>query len=535
MKVSDEIVVNIEKLSNLGFGIAKYEGLVIFVENACPGDKLKVKINKLTKNYANAQIVEVIESSAYRVEPFCALQKVCGGCQLQFIDYNYQLQLKKQIVEDAIKTIGGINVEIREPIPSPEIKQYRHKIQYPIEQTKVSKRILAGYYKPKSHEIVNIKHCPIQPEICDKIIDFIRNTAFNYEISGYNEKKHSGHLRHVVIRVSKSTGKVLVTLVVNATKTFDRLKKFAKSIHDNFKEISGVCVNFNSKKTNVILGEKTELIEGKDFIEEKILNKTFKIGPKTFFQINPKSAENIFAFVKEYIKNSLNKTGQRESRLGLPTQQQKTDIISNTLSIVLDAYAGVSAFGITVSDVCKKVISVEENPEAVEFAKEAIKLNGIKNVELHNMDTQEFFEKIIKKYPSSGFQPSSPARGEETAPSSFTEGSKCVSNSRATSSPLTGEEEVLGELESLRNPGEGYYFDAIILDPPRKGCSEESLNYSLKLCKGKIIYVSCNPATLARDLKYLTTKGARVEFIQPFDMFCHTYHIESIAIIDTSF
>lgn len=456
MKVTDEIVVEIEKLSNLGFGIAKpneHGGLVIFVENACPGDKLKVKITKLTKNYANAEIIEIIEPSAHRVEPFCAMHKVCGGCQLQFIDYDYQLKLKKEIVEDAIKTIGGgVNVEIKNPIASPEIKQYRHKVQYPISETKVSKRILAGYYKPKSHEIVNIKHCPIQPEICDTIIEFIRNFAFDFGISGYNEKKHSGDLRHVVLRVSKSTDKVLVTLVVNSKKTFDRLKDFAQNIYDNFKEVSGVCVNFNPKKTNVILGENTELIVGKDFIKERILDKTFRIGPKTFFQINPESAENIFAYVKEYIGKTFESP------------------------IVLDAYAGVTSFGICVSDICRKVVSVEENKEAVDWAQETITANEVKNVELHNMDAQKFFKK---------------------------------------------------ELETKKRR-----FDAVILDPPRKGCSEESLDYALQLCKGKIIYVSCNPATLARDLKYLTSKGAKVESIQPFDMFCHTYHIENVAIIN---
>lgn len=457
MKTNDEIIVSIEKVSNLGFGIAKHEGLVIFVANACPGDELKVKITKSTKNYANATIVEIIKGSTNRVEPFCALQKVCGGCQLQFIDYDYQLKFKKEIVEDAIRTIGGIDIVVNDPIPSPEIKQYRHKVQYPISQTKVSKRILAGYYKQKSHEIINIKHCPIQPSICDDIIEFIRNTSFDYGISGYNEKKHSGDLRHVVLRVSAATGKVLVTLVVNSTKVFDRLKDFSQSIYDNFKDVSGVCVNFNSKKTNVILGNNTELIVGKDFVKERILDKTFRIGPKTFFQVNPKSAENIFSYVKEYIKNNFTE----------PT--------------VLDAYAGVTSFGISISDVCKKVVSVEENKEAVDLAAEVIELNEVKNVELHNMDAGKFFEK---------------------------------------------------ELNTKKRK-----FDVVILDPPRKGCTKESLDYAYKLCKegaGKIIYVSCNPATLARDLKLLVEKGAKVELIQPFDMFCHTYHIENVAVINAN-
>lgn len=448
MRINDEIEVKIEKIADSGDGIARFDGLVIFVENSCPDDFLKVKITKVNKNWASAKIIEIIIPSIYRIEPFCPMQKVCGACQLQFVNYDYQLKIKKQIVEDAMKKIAGIDVEVKDVLPSPQTKEYRCKVQYPISQTKVSKRILAGYYKQKTHEVVNIKYCPIQPKICDEIIEFIRNKAFDYAISGFIEKKHSGDLRHVVLRVSKSTGKILVVLVVNATKTFDRLNAFAKCIFENFKEVDGVCVNFNSKKTNVILGSKTQCLEGKSFVCEKVLDKTFKIGACSFFQVNPMTAENIFGFVKNYIKDNFKNP------------------------VVMDAYAGISTFGIIVSDVCKKVVSVEENNEAVNFARESSELNKVKNIEIHNMDTQVFFEK------------------------------------------------------------ENREFDVVILDPPRKGCTKETLDSVLRFCKGKVIYVSCNPATLARDLKYLTGKGAKVEFVQPFDMFCHTVHVESVAVID---
>ena len=448
MNINEELVVKIEKLSNLGTGIARVDGFVVFVENACPQDELKVQITKVTKNYANAKVLEIINPSPYRVEPFCAMQKVCGSCQLQFIDYDYQLELKRQIVEDAMHSIAGLGIEIPKPVAGPQIKEFRHKIQYPVSQTKVSKRILAGYYKPQSHEIVNIKHCPIQPEVCDDIMEFIRVKAFDFGISGYNEKKHAGDLRHVVLRVSANDGKVLVTLVVNTKKVFARLHDFCESIFNEFDFVSGVCVNFYTKPTNVILGAQTECVCGEDFIEEKLLDKTFKIGANTFFQVNPKSAENIFSYVKNYIKNNFEN----------PT--------------VLDAYAGIATFGICVSDVSKKVISVEENKESIEKAGEVLKNNNIENVELHCMDTAKYCASVKRK------------------------------------------------------------FDVIILDPPRKGCTQQSLDETLRLSKGKIIYVSCNPATLARDLKYLCEKGCTVESIQPFDMFCHTYHIENVAIIN---
>lgn len=447
MKANDELTVTIEGFSNLGYGIARDNGFVIFVENSCPQDVVKIKLTKVTKNYANADVTEIITPSPYRVKPFCAMQKVCGACQLQFIDYDYQLELKRQITEEAIHHIAGLDIEIPLTIASPQIKEYRHKVQYPVAETKVSKRLLAGYYKQKTHEIVNIKHCPIQPAICDKIIEFIRENAPKYCVSGYNEKKHTGDLRHVVLRCSASTGKVLVTLVVNSTKVFENLKNFANIIYEQIPQVVGVCVNFNPQKTNVILGKKSECICGEDFVEENILDKTFKIGSNTFFQVNPKSAENIFRYVKDYIKNNLQD------------------------AVVLDAYAGVTSFGVCISDVCKQIVSVEENSESVRLGEKIAKENGITNIEFHSGDAAEFFKNETRK------------------------------------------------------------FDAVILDPPRKGCTKESLDEAFRLSKGLIIYVSCNPATLARDLKILTEKGCRVNSIQPFDMFCHTYHVENVAII----
>lgn len=447
MKSGDELTLKIEKLSSDGKGIAKIDGFVIFVENSCPDDFLKVKITKLNKNFAFAEIIEIITPSKDRTEPFCPMQKVCGACQLQFIDYEKQLTIKKQITQDAIKTIGGLDTEVKETIPSPEIKNYRHKIQYPVSQTKNSKRILAGYYKQKTHEIVNIKYCPIQPEICDEIIEFIRQHAADFHINAYCEKKHNGLLRHIVIRHSAANGSSLVVLVINNHTIPEKLKEFADLLYSSFENIAGVCVNFNDKKTNVILGNKTVCLKGSEYIEEKLLDINFKIGANTFFQINPKSAENIFKYVKNYIKSNFKNP------------------------LILDAYAGISAFGLCMADICQTVVTVEENSQSCELAKFVAKENNIQNIEINNMDAGKYFS------------------------------------------------------------GENRQFDAIILDPPRKGCSQLSLDEALRLSKDTIIYVSCNPATLARDLKYLTQNGCQVESVQPFDMFCHTYHVENVAVI----
>ena len=440
--------LNIEKLSNSGEGIARKDGFVIFVENALPGDIVKAEIYKENKNFAKAKVVEIIKPSQGRTKPFCALYNACGACSIQHATYDFQLKIKKEIVEDAMRNIGNLDIEVEDVVPSPKTEEFRCKIQYPLGQTKVSKRILAGYYKPKSHELVNIKYCPIQPQICNEIIEFIRKRGTELELNCYNEKTHSGLLKHLVIRFSELSQECLITFVVNDDTVFHKLKKLCHEVFDHFEKVTGVCVNFNQAKTNVILGEETLLVCGNETINEKLLDKTFKIGANTFFQVNPKSAENIFDYVKNSIKESFEN----------PT--------------ILDAYAGIASFGIVVADVAKKVISVESNPNSTALANEVAKENNLTNIEIFNQDSGKFMQECQEK------------------------------------------------------------FDVIILDPPRKGCDELTLNESLRLCKGKIIYVSCNPATLARDLKYLVEKGAKVKKVRPFDMFCHTLHVENVAIID---
>lgn len=446
-----EVVVKIEKLASNAQGIARYEGAVIFVDDVCPEDECRVKIVKKHKSYYIAKVIEMIKPSPYRVKPFCPIHSACGACQLQHIDYEQQLIIKKQIVEDAMK---GLDVLVQDVLPSPSIKEFRHKIQYPIRQTAVSKRILAGYFKPKSHELVNIKYCPIQPTICDEIIEFVRENAPQHDVSGYDEKTHTGLLRHVVIRTSNKTKKQIVILVVNTDMVTPNLRVFAETMIASLKSISGILVNFNSQKTNLIMTDNTQLVVGKEYIEEDLCDLTFKIGANTFFQVNPESADNIFRYVKDYISLNFNEP------------------------VVFDAYAGISAFGLALSKIAKKVVSVEENTASVELAKCIKDENNISNIEIYNADCAAFFEN-----------------------------------------------------EVLNNP-KGY--DVIILDPPRKGCSLESLDYALKLSKSKIVYVSCNPATLARDLKILKEKGAEILSVKPFDMFCHTTHIETVAIVDVS-
>lgn len=451
LKGGDIIEITPEKLVYEGDAIAKIDGYPVFIEGGCPQDKLKVKITKANKSYANATIEEIIEPSPHRVKPFCPMHNVCGGCGWQHIDYDFQLEQKRNIVEETVKKFTGEDVEIKEVIPSPKTKAFRSKIQYPVSQTKVSKRLLVGYYKKGSHELVNIKFCPIQPKIIDKITEFIRQNTQELGISGYNEKLHKGDLKHIVYRYSQSENELIVIFVVNDTKLHDKFKKLSKKLMDEFAHVKGCLVNYNPNKTNLILSNDTRKILGENHITEKIDNKIYQISANSFFQVNIDSAKNIFNTVKDIIKNNY-----KSPR-------------------ILDAYSGVSSFGIWLSDIAKEVVSVEEAPSATKDAAKNVELNNIKNLTALNGDAKNIFKELI-------------ANGEK--------------------------------------------FDVTVLDPPRKGCEQESLDIAIKLTEKAIIYVSCNPSTLARDLKYLHKNGFKTKYIQPVDMFCHSYHIESIAWLE---
>ena len=338
-------------------------------------------------------------------------------------------------------------------IASPQTQNYRAKIQYPIGQTKVSKRILAGYYKKNTHEIINIKHCPIQPSIIDEVTEFLRSEAQNLNIPAYNEKKHKGTLRHFVFRYSASSAKVLLTIVVNDYKLRDNIKKLAQNVSQKFNQIEGVIINYNTQKTNKILGASSKLVIGEDSIIEKIDNIRYRISAESFFQINIPTAKNIL----QKIKRTIN------------------ELYPDKCARVLDAYSGVGMFGIYLSDSVKKVIAIEECHRAVLDAKRNLKLNKISNVELIEGDVKKAFKELLSKKEK---------------------------------------------------------FNVVIIDPPRKGCELTVLKDIAELSQKHIIYLSCNPSTLARDMKELVSIGFEPKFVQPFDMFCHTPHIETLVLFE---
>lgn len=440
MIINDIIELKVEKLVYEGSALCRYgeDGFVIFVSNALPDEVLKVKIVSINKKFARGEIIEIIKPSKHRIKPFCALYNACGSCQLQITDYNYSIELKNSILKEIF-----CEYKLKPFIKSPSDKQYRHKIQYPCRQTKNSKRILMGYFKNNSHDLTNIKFCPLQPQLSNDIAQFIRE---NYKLDCYSEKNHKGLLKNVVMRLTTIHNANLVFVLnieeVKFKKYEEYFISFSKEIAKNFKEIKGIFANFNPSKTNKILSNSTKKLFGEDYIEEKIGNKTYKLGATSFFQVNPGACELLFNAVKKEIKPN---------------------------STVLDAYGGVGAIGIYVN--ASNTTLIEENLEATKIARLNYELNSIKNYQILEGDAKKQFENINKT------------------------------------------------------------FDYVILDPPRSGCDREVLNKISKISKN-IVYVSCNPQTLKRDILYLKEEGYKVKSIQGFDLFPYTYHIETIAILE---
>lgn len=450
MLKKDQIIeLKIEKLVYGGEGIGKYNGFTVFVPDSAPGDIVRTKVISVKKSYARALIEEIINPSELRVKPFCPLFNVCGGCQWQHISYDEQLNQKQNIILECLQQISSKNIEIKQTLPGEKIKNFRCKVQFPVQQTKVSKRFLAGYYKKSSHELVNIKYCPVQPEILDKITGFLRQKASELGLTAYSENKKNGLIRHFIYRYSETNQDLILTIVINSKTTPEELKKFAVAVKEEYKQISGVAVNFNTTASNIIMGSDSEVLSGKGYIEEILDDKLFRISHDAFFQVNPLTARKMFYFVREVIAQ----------RLKTPD--------------VLDVYAGSGSFSIYLSDLANQITCVESALSSINDGEENFKANNINNISYirENADTA---------------------------------------------------------LPALA--GDNKKFDVTILDPPRKGCSREVLEAVKQITDKMLIYVSCNPATLARDYKLLSDRF-RAEFVQPVDMFCHTYHVESIMVM----
>ena len=427
-----DYIVEIKGMGFQGEGVGKTEdNFPIFIEGAITGEKVKVKIVRVSKSFAFGKLLEVIEASPKREKPVCDIYKRCGGCQLQHLSYEGQLEFKKNRVEDCLSRIGKLkNVVIHDTLGMKTPFRYRNKVQLPVgKSSEVAKGSLGGnveigFYAQRSHDIIKMDCCHIQHEEADKVVELTKQWMNDHNIAPYNEETQEGIVRHIMIRKGFKTGQVMVVIVAN-TEELPHKEAFIDLITKNIQGIKSIVHNINKKKTNVVLDIACKTLWGEDKITDYIGDLKFSISPLSFFQVNPTQTEVLYGKTLEY-----------------------ADLHGD--EVVFDAYCGTGTISLFLSQKAKKVYGVEIVPQAIENAKENAKENSITNA--------EFF---------------------------------------------VGEAEtVIPDLIS-----QGIKADVVVVDPPRKGCEKSLLEAIVAMAPTKIVYVSCDPSTLARDLGILEEMG----------------------------
>jgi 23S rRNA (uracil1939-C5)-methyltransferase len=443
-----DYIIDITGMGYEGEGVGKIDNFTVFVQGALLGETVQVKIVKVAKNYAYGKLLEVVEASKHRAEPGCGIYKSCGGCQMQHMSYEGQLEFKTQRVKDVMERIAKIqDVLVHDTLGMKEPYRYRNKVQLPV--GKVNDEIRIGFYAPRSHDIKDMDTCGIQHEGADKVVKLTREWVIKHNIEPYNELEDKGIIRHIMIRSGFKTGEVMVVIVTREEK-LPYLKEFVEVMRNNIDGLKSVIQNINSKKTNVILGDKNKTLWGEGTITDYIDEFKFNISPMSFFQVNPVQTEVLYSKTLEYA--------------GLTGNE-----------IVFDAYCGTGTISLFLSQKAKKVYGVEIVPEAIEDAKKNALQNNIDNVEFLVGESEKVIPELIDK---------------------------------------------------------GIKADIVVVDPPRKGCERSLLEAISKMQPKKIVYVSCDPATLARDLGILKELGYETKEIQPVDMFPQTAHVESVVRIE---
>jgi 23S rRNA (uracil1939-C5)-methyltransferase len=441
--------MNIDSLGTNGEGVGRIQGFTVFVEGALAGERVSVKIVKVAKSYAYGKLLHIIQKSPSRNEPQCPHFKTCGGCQLQHLSYEAQLDYKTQQVKDALERIGHLeNIQVNPAMGMEDPWRYRNKAQFPIGLVK--DQLTVGFYAARSHNLIGIDQCPIQHGINEKVTALVRKFINTYNIPVYQESTHKGIVRHVVTKVGFKSNQLMVIVVTNGE--LPRKKELVSILREGLPAITSIIQNYQNEKTNVVLGKRNVTLWGSDTILDAIGDLKFKISPLSFFQVNPVQTEKLYSKALEYA----NLTGNEK---------------------VIDAYCGIGTISLFLARKAAKVYGVEVIDQAIQDAKENAKLNGIENVEF-----------------------------------------------------LAGESEtVIPRLAKL-----GAKADVVVVDPPRKGCDQKLLEAIVEMSPDRMVYVSCNPATLARDLQFMEGNEYRAVEVQPVDMFPQTMHVESIVLITNS-
>ena len=428
-----------------GQGVAHIEGCAVFIPNAIAGEKIRVRIEKAKKTWAAGKIVEILEKSPHRVNRECPVAKLCGGCDFWHMDYEEELRLKAQRVLSNLNRIGGENLTELPILGAPDCQFYRNKAQYPVAQKKG--RAYAGFFKAGTHQVVENDRCLILPEETDRVKDIVIDYVNKFRVSVYDEKSHTGLLRHIYVRKGQVSGQILVCLIING----ERIPK-PQALIEDLKKIPGfttLVLGVNTQKGNAILGDRFISLYGEGFIEDRLCGLNFRLSPRSFYQVNHDQAQRLYqaAIAQAEITRE---------------------------DLVLDLYCGVGTITLTMAGAAGRVIGVEVIPQAIEDAKDNARRNGIENA--------EFF---------------------------------CGDAGKAAL-----------ELEK-----QGLHPDVIVVDPPRKGLNGDTIEALDRMQPRRIVYVSCDPATLARDAALLKQRGFVLKNAQAADLFPRCAHVESIVCL----
>ncbi len=443
LTLNEKYTFTIVDMNHDGDGVGKSDGIAVFVPGSITGDVVEVQISQLKKNYAIGTLLQILEPSKDRITPRCSYADQCGGCALQPMAYESQLKLKRKMVVDALTRIGKIEEpKVRNTMGMKEPFGYRNKAQYPVTDKGI------GFYKIKSHEVVDCNHCIIQTAAADLAAGVLRSYIKSDNLTTYDEKTGEGLLRHLVVKTAFNTGEVMIILVINGMKIPNR-DKFIDMMVKGVPGVASIVLNVNKKSSSVVMGQECITIFGKERIIDTLEGLKFEISPLSFYQVNPVQMKRLYNMVVEYG--------------GLHGEE-----------MVLDLYSGVGSIGLYCAKKAKKVIGIESEKDAVLDAVRNAIINGIVNAEFIHGKAEIELPKLIEK---------------------------------------------------------GEHPDVVILDPPRNGCDERLLATVAEMAPARIVYVSCNPSTLARDIKILTDLGYEFMEAQPVDMFPQTMHVETVVLM----
>ena len=473
---NDIVTVKIEDIGTEGEGIGKLEGFTLFVKDAVMGDVVEARLVKVKKNYAYARLEKVLTSSPLRVKPVCPYHKQCGGCQIQAMSYEAQLQFKENKVKNNLVRIGGFDQLFIESVMEPVVGMeqpwhYRNKAQFPVGTDKDG-RIITGFYAGRTHSIIANTDCALGVEENEPILQKVLAYMQNEKVSAYDETTGQGLVRHILIRKGFTSGEIMVCLVING-KSLPKEDRLVSTLRE-IPGMTSIWLNYNTKNTNVIMGTEGRVLWGQNTITDVIHRRsieeinsgkdclrydskenapkgiTFAISPLSFYQVNPIQTEKLYSLALEYA--------------GLTGEET-----------VWDLYCGIGTISLFMAQCAKEVHGVEIVPQAIEDAR--------KNAERNHIENATFYV----------------GKAEEVLPRLYEE--------------------------------EHIFADVICVDPPRKGCDEACLNTIIKMAPKRIVYVSCDSATLARDLKYLCENGYEIRKVRAVDQFGQTVHTETVCLL----